>query len=113
LPEASFFPEIRPKSDGTGGPSLFNVGAELPVAGICYARGHNAAQGPEGAPRLGTRASVTCAALQPQLLGPRLHGLYAEVDVLVERHAQLLRAIDNFLTVYGAREGFVLHLLLD
>src|ERR1035438_6468088 len=39
------------------------------------------------------------------------NGLHAEVDVLVERDPQLLRAIDNFLAVHGAREGFVLHLL--
>src|SRR6266702_3776078 len=51
-------------------------------------------------------------ALQPQLVRPRLHGLYAKIDMLFERHAQFRRAFHDILPVYAARERLVLHLLL-
>jgi hypothetical protein len=48
---------------------------------------------------------------QPQFRGARLHGFHAEIDVLFERRAQLLRALDDFLAVHRAGEGFVLGFL--
>src|ERR1051326_215901 len=68
--------------------------------------------------KVGVVCAVSSAALsgrasQTEVLGARLHRLDAEVNVLLQRDTQLLRAVDDVLAVHAAREGLVLHLLLD
>ena len=52
------------------------------------------------------------ASREPQLGSPRLHRLNAECDVLFQRDAELLRALDDILPADATREGFVLGFLL-
>src|ERR1039458_8997518 len=60
--------------------------------------------------RLTGSCGVSC---ETQLGSDLLHRLDAEVHVLFQRHAQLLRALDNVLPADAARERLVLHLFLD
>ena len=53
---------------------------------------------------------MTC---ETEFGGARLHCPDAELDVLFERDAELLRAFEDVLTADAAGEGFILHLLFD
>ncbi len=50
---------------------------------------------------------------QAQFLRPPLHRTDTEVDVVVQFHAQFLRAVDDVVAAHRTRESFVLHFLAD
>src|SRR5271169_2650283 len=56
---------------------------------------------------------LRAASRQPQLPRNPLHRLDTEADVLIQVHAQLLRALDDVFAADAAGEGFVLHLFSD
>src|SRR2546426_4377764 len=59
------------------------------------------------------RVTYHCHRSQAKLGSAPSQRLDHKIDVLVERHAQVVRATEDVLAIYPAGERFVLHLFLD
>src|SRR5437773_198482 len=59
------------------------------------------------------RVTYHCNRSQAKLGSTPSQRLDHKIDVLVERHAQVVRATEDVLAIYPAGERFVLHLFLD
>src|SRR5207247_8161170 len=59
------------------------------------------------------RVTYHCNRSQAKLGSAPSQRLDHKIDVLVERHAQVVRATEDVLAIYPAGERFVLHLFLD